>query len=86
MWYLILNLRCLILTKAKTKTYVLNIGNLNTDEDAAKIEEFLMELPGVEKIDFEMSLSIVSIHYNESSIGSLNQILKGFDNLGYPVR
>lgn len=86
MWYFTLNLRCLILIKTKTKTYVLNLGNLNTDEDATKIKEYLMSQPGVEKIDVEMSLSIVSIHYNESSALSLNKILEGIERLGYPVR
>ena len=75
-----------ILIKSKTKTYVLNIGNLNTDEDAAKITEYLMSQPGIEKVDIEMSLSIVSIYYNESSMGSLNKIHENFDKLGYPVR
>ena len=74
------------MTKNKTKTYVLNIDNLNTNEDAAKIEEYLLEQSGVEKVEIEMSLSIVSIYYDESSIGSLNQILEGFHKLGYPVR
>ena len=74
------------LTKDKIKTYVLNIENLNTDEDSAKIEEFLMSQSGVERVDIEMSLSIVSIHYNQASVGSLNQILEGFTKLGYPVR
>ena len=86
MWYLNLNLRCLILSKNKTKTYVLNIGNLNTDEDAAKIEEYLLSQTGVEKVNIEMSLSIVSICYDESAIGSLNKIHECFDKLGYPVR
>jgi len=70
---------------AKTKTYVLNIGNLNTTEDADKIKEYLANQPGVEKVDIEMSLSIVSINYNET-VGSLNEIHKAFDRLGYPVR
>jgi len=74
------------LIKAKTKIYVLNLGNLNTDEDAAKIEEYLLSQTGIEKVEIEMSLSIVSIYYNESSVGSLNKVLEGFDALGYPVR
>ena len=74
------------MTETKIKTYVLNIGNLNTDEDAAKIKEYLMNISGIEKVDFEMSLSIVSICYNDSSVSSLNKILEGFDKLGYPVR
>ena len=81
-WHFILNLRCLILIK----TYVLNIRNLNTAEDAAKINDYFMDQPGVEKVDIEMDLSIVSIHYNESVIGSLNKILEAFDRLGYLVR
>ena len=84
MWYVTLNLRCLILTK--TKTYVLNLGNLNTDEDAIRIREYLMNQSGVEKIDIEMSLSIVSIYYDESSALSLNKIHEGINRLGYPVR
>jgi len=74
------------LNKNKTKTYVLNIENLKTKEDAVKIEEYLMEKTGIEKVEIEMSLSIVSIYYDESSIGSLNQIIEGFHKLGYPVR
>ena len=67
------------------KTYVLNLENLNTAEDAAKIEAFLMEQTGIEKIDIELSLRIVSIYYNES-FGPLNQLLEAFSNLGYPAR
>ena len=74
------------MNKNKTKTYVLNIENLKTKEDAVKIEEYLMEKTGIEKVEIEMSLSIVSIYYDESSIGSLNQIIEGFHKLGYPVR
>jgi len=70
----------------KTKTYVLNIGNLNTDEDATKVEEYLLSQAGIEKVDIEMSLSIVSLHYNESSAVSLGKILEDIDKLGYPVR
>ena len=81
MSYFISNLRCFILVK----TYVLNLENLNTAEDAAKIESYWMDQPGVEKIDIEMSLSMVSIYYNES-IGSLNKVLESFKKLGYPAR
>ena len=68
-----------------SKSYVLNIENLKTAEDAAKIEAYLLDQPGVEKVDIEMSLSIVSIYYNES-VGSVNKLLESFSRLGYPVR
>lgn len=68
-----------------TKTFVLNIENLNSTEDTAKIEDHFMGRPGVEDIEFEMDLKIVTIHYNES-IGSPNKLLQAFTKLGYPVR
>jgi len=68
-----------------TKTFVLNIKNLNTAEDATKIKDHFMSRPGVEKVDIEMSLSIVSLRYNES-VGSPHKLLEAFDRLGYPVR
>ena len=67
------------------KTFILNIENLNTTEDVAKIKDYFMNLPGVEKVDVEMSMSIVSLHYNES-VGSPNKLLEAFGKLGYPVR
>jgi len=68
-----------------TKTFVLNIKNLNAAEDVAKIKDYFMSRPGVEKVDIEMSLSIVTLHYNEA-VGSPNKLLEAFDQLGYPVR
>ena len=68
-----------------TKTFVLNVKNLNAAEDAAKIEDYFMSRPGVEKVDIEMNLSIVTLHYNEA-VGSPNKLLEAFDHLGYPVR
>ena len=67
------------------KTFILNIENLNTAEDVTKIEDYFMSFSGVEKIEIEMSLSIVSLYYNES-IGSPHKLLEAFDKLGYPVR
>ena len=67
------------------KTFVLNIRNLDTAEDAAKIEEHFMNLLGVEKVEIEMSLNIVSFCYNES-FGSPQLLLDALENLGYPVR
>jgi len=68
-----------------SKTFVLNIRNLDTADDAVKIENYFMNRPGVEKVVIEMSLSIVSLRYNET-IGSPMQILEAFEQLGYPVR
>ena len=81
MWNFILDLRCLVLTK----TFVLNIENLNTAEDAVKIEDYFMNHPGVEKVEIEMNLSIVFLHYNDT-VGSPNKLLEAFGQLGYPVR
>jgi len=68
-----------------TKTFVLNIENLNSAEDVAKIEDHFMSRPGVEKVEIEMDLKIVSLSYNES-VGSPNKLLEAFNHLGYPVR
>ena len=68
-----------------TKTFVLNIENLNSDEDAIKIKDHFMSRPGVEKVEIEMDLNIVSLSYNES-VGSPNKLLEAFGKLGYPVR
>lgn len=68
-----------------TKTFVLNIENLNSVEDATKIRNHFMGLPGVEKVDVEMNLKIVSISYNEA-VGSPHKLLEAFAKIGYPVR
>lgn len=68
-----------------TKTFVLNIENLNSADDAAKIEDHFMSRPGVEKVDVEINLNIVSLSYNEA-VGSPNKLLEAFGKLGYPVR
>lgn len=68
-----------------TKTFVLNVRNLKTEEDAAKIEQHFMTLPGMEKIEIEMNLSIVSLYYNDA-VGSPQKLLEAFDIIGYPVR
>jgi hypothetical protein len=64
---------------------VLNIENLNSAEDAAKIENHFMSRPGVEMVEIEMNLKIVSLRYNEG-VGSPNKLLEAFGQLGYPVR
>lgn len=68
-----------------TKSFVLNVENLNTDADAAKIKEYFKNVAGVVKVDIEMSLKLVSLHYNEE-VGSAYKLLTAFDTLGYPVR
>lgn len=68
-----------------TKTFVLNIKNLNTVEDATKIEDYFLSCPGIEKVEIEMSLSIVSLHYNDTA-GSPHQLIIALERLGYPVR
>jgi len=68
-----------------TKTFVLNIANLKSEADALKIEEYFMGLPGLEKVDIEMNLSLVSLCYNEAA-GSPLTLLESLERLGYPVR
>lgn len=68
-----------------SKTFMLNIRNLDTAEDAAKIEEYFMNRSGIEKVDIEMDLNIVSLRYNEN-FGSPQQLLDALEYLGYPVR
>lgn len=68
-----------------SKTFVLNIRNLETAEDAAKIEDFFMKKTGVEEVEVEMDLNIVSLRYNDT-FGSPYKFLEAFEQLGYPVR
>jgi len=68
-----------------TKTFVLSVENLNSSEDATKIEDYFLSRPGVEKVTVEMDLKIVSLSYNES-VGSPKKLLEAFGTLGYPVR
>ena len=68
-----------------TKSFVLNVENLHTDADAAKIREYFMNITGVEKVDIEMNLKLVSLSYSEE-VGSPHKLLTAFDTLGYPVR
>ena len=68
-----------------TKTFVLNLENLETMEDAQKIEHYFLERPGVEKVEIELNLKLVSLYYNEGA-GSPHKLLKAFDSLGYPVK
>ena len=68
------------------KSFMLNIENLNSEADVVKINEyFTTNLKGVEKIDTNLSLRLVTIHYNET-IGSPKYILDAFSHLGYSVR
>jgi len=64
---------------------VLNIRNLETAADAVKIEDYFMSKPGVEQVDIEIDLNIVSLRYNEA-VGSPHQLLEAFERLGYPGR
>ena len=68
-----------------TKTFILNVKNLNTAADAAKIEDYFMKLVGVEKVVVELDLSIVTLYYGEA-VGSPNKLLNAFGKIGYPVR
>ena len=68
-----------------TKSFVLNVTNMDTDADATKIRDHFMNIHGVEKVDIEMSLKLVSLYYNEE-VGSPHKLLMAFETLGYPVR
>jgi len=68
-----------------SKTFVLNINNLHSTDDALKIRTYFLDHPGIEKVDIEMELNIVSLRYNES-VGSPYKLLEAFTTLGYPVR
>ena len=68
------------------KTFMINVENLKTDEDVKKIESYFeTNLDGVEKLDINLSLKLVSVRYNDS-IGSQKYILDAFNRLGYTVR
>ena len=68
------------------KTFMLNVENLSSNEDIEKIKSYFeRNLEGVEKLDINLSLKLVSVHYNEG-IGSPKYILDAFNHLGYTVR
>ena len=68
------------------KTFMINVENLVTNEDAKKIEDyFKTNLEGVENLDINLSLKLVSVRYIDS-IGSPKYILDAFNRLGYKVR
>ena len=70
---------------ALTKSFVLNVANLNTDADATKIRDHFLNMTGVEKVNIEMTLKLVSLYYNEE-VGSPHKLLTALDDLGYPAR
>ena len=68
------------------KTFMLNVDNLSSNEDEKKIRDYFeTNLDGVEKLDINLSLKLISVHYNEG-IGSPQYILDAFNHLGYTVR
>lgn len=68
------------------KTFMLNVENLSSNEDIEKIKSYFeTNLEGVEKLDINLSLKLVFVHYNEG-IGSPKYILDAFNHLGYTVR
>jgi len=67
-----------------SKTFILNIDNLKTNDDIKRIQQHFSTTVGIEKLDIDADLNIVSIRYNEN-VGSPNSILESFDALGYPV-
>ena len=68
------------------KTFMLNVDNLSSTEDEKKIRDYFeTNLDGVEKLDINLSLKLISVHYNEG-IGSPKYILDAFNHLGYTVR
>ncbi|HAX72059.1 MAG TPA: copper chaperone [Firmicutes bacterium] len=68
------------------KTFMLSISNLKDHHDVKIIEDyFYNNLKGVEKVDVNLTLNLVSVTYNDS-IGSSNYILDALNRLGYSVR
>ena len=68
------------------KTFMLNVDNLSSNKDEKKIRDYFeTNLDGVEKLDINLSLKLISVHYNEG-IGSPKYILDAFNHLGYTVR
>ena len=67
-----------------SKTFILNIDNLKTNDDIKRIQQHFDTIVGIENLDIDTNLSIVSIRYNEN-VGSPNSILESFETLGYPV-
>ena len=68
------------------KTFMLNVDNLSSNEDEKKIRDYFeTNLDGVEKLDINLSLKLISVHYNEG-IGSPKYILDAFNHLGYTDR
>ena len=68
------------------KTFMLNVDNLSSNEKKKKIRDYFeTNLDGVEKLDINLSLKLISVHYNEG-IGSPKYILDAFNHLGYTVR
>ena len=68
-----------------SKTFILNIDNLKSNDDIKRIKQHFSTVVGIEKVDIDTELNIVSIRYNEN-VGSPNAILESFETLGYPVR
>ena len=69
-----------------SKNFILNVNNLKTENDSKKIKDyFLNSVSGIEKVDIDMDLKIVSVFYNES-VGSPNVILESLERIGYPAR
>ena len=51
------------------KTFMINVENLKTDEDVKKIESYFeTNLDGVEKLDINLSLKLVSVRYNDDMV------------------
>ena len=68
------------------KTFMLNVDNLSSNEDEKKIRDYFeTNLDGVEKLDINLSLKLISVHYNEGIV-SPKYILDAFNHLGYTVR
>lgn len=67
------------------KSFVLNIKNLHTDADAAKIRDHFLNIHGVERVEIEMDLKLVSLFYSDE-VGSPHKLLTAFETIGYHVR
>ncbi len=68
------------------KSFMLSIENLKSEDDSTKIKNYFADnLEGVEKVDVNLSLRLVTVYYNEG-IGSPKYILDALNRLGYSVR
>jgi len=68
----------------KTKTAILSITNLKTD-DLPTLRQAFQALPGVEKIDFSVERSVAVIDFNPSQ-SHIDDFLRAVLKAGYQVQ